>query len=245
MTDTFDPSKALNRRRRKKKRSAFLNCLIAALLMTLLAAAGTIIHYMSSTEAFENALLKNVDYTALGTDEASVRSFARETIHYLSGAQSGWNPQIAVGGFPASQFIPQSFREHMALVRQWVITGKSAMLAVGVIVLIVLARILFSGVSLGGYYLGMALPLAAIGGLGGWAYVDFDGMWSWLHRVFIPDGIFSAAEPIMQLFPLEMFNDYLAPCGMTFGLMLAVILLLPLALAPLAKVVLLRRTGQR
>ena len=45
-------------------------------------------------------------------DEDSVRSFADETILFLTDAQDSWEPSITVAGFPASRFIPQSFRDH-------------------------------------------------------------------------------------------------------------------------------------
>ena len=48
-----------------------------------------------------------------------------------------------------------------------------------------------------------------------WAAVDFRSFWMVLHKVFIRGGIFPYGEPIMQLFPLELFFQYIAPvCGM-------------------------------
>lgn len=242
----FQPADALRRRTRMKRRSAFLTCLMAAALLVALCLTGTLIHYLSQPTRFEQALLKYVDYQSLGTDESSVRSFATETIRYIAGQQPSWEPQITIAGLPASLFIPQSFRTHMAEVRDWVATAKVAVVAGALLALTLLGRAVFGGgrrsFSVGGYYLGTCLPLALIVGLGAWAYVDFGGMWAWLHRVFIPDGIFSAAEPIMQLFPLELFADYLAPCAITFGVATAIVLLLPLPLSRLSSQVARKRS---
>ena len=43
-------------------------------------------------QLFETALLENVDYAVLGMDEDSVRSFADETILFLTDAQDSWEP---------------------------------------------------------------------------------------------------------------------------------------------------------
>lgn len=235
----FQPADALKRRTQLKRRSAFTSCLIAAALLVVLSVTGTLVYYLSQPQSFEQALLKHVDYQRLGTDESSVRSFATETIRYIAGRQESWEPEITVGGLPASSFIPQSFRDHMAQLRRWVATAQAAVIAGLLLALTLLGRAVLGGTrrafSTGGYYLGAFIPLALIAGLGVWAYVDFGGMWAWIHRVFIPDGIFSAAEPIMQLFPLELFADYLAPCAITFGIATGIVLLLPLVLSPLSR----------
>lgn len=242
--DSLDPSKVFSARNLKKRRGAFWTCLIAALLLMLMAAAGAVYLNAVKVDRFEEALLQNVDYASLGTDEMSVRSFARETIFYLTGAQEGWNPQIVVGGFPASSFIPQSFRDHMATVKGWVSSGTSLFLAGAAIVLVLIGRALAgfgrsgkSGFSLKGYYLGAGVPLLLIAGVGLWASLDFNAMWAVLHQTLIPDGIFNAGELVMTLFPESVFFAYLPPIVETFLLFAAVVLLLPAALAPLSALV--------
>ena len=169
----------------KKRRGAFLTSFAAAFLLTLLVLTASLAVTIVDEKRFENALLTHVAYRELGTDEASVRSFADSTIRYLSGAQANWDPQIAIQGMPASAFIPQAFREHMATVRGWVVSARAVVAAAAVAVLGLLGRMLLGGrksgrlaFSLAGYYLGLLLPLGVLGGVGVWAYLDFDGMWA-------------------------------------------------------------------
>ena len=63
-----------------------------------------------------------------------------------------------------------------------------------------------------------------------WALIDFTSFWEMLHRIIIPGGIFAADEPVMQLFPIAMFQNYLMPIAITFLYLMAVILLLPVIL---------------
>ena len=56
---------------------------------------------------------------------------------------------------------------------------------------------------------------------------DFSAMWGWLHRTFIPDGIFPAYEPVMLLFPGSLFAEYLPPVLTAFGLTALAVLGLP------------------
>ena len=64
--------------------------------------------------------------------------------------------------------------------------------------------------SLTGLFCAVGLLLAVLL----WAALDFHSLWMILHRLFIPDGIFSAREPVMQLFPLALFFEYLTPVSM-------------------------------
>lgn len=240
LEDKLDPAKAFSASNLKKKRGAFWTCLIAAFLMVLLAAAGSLAYNMTKVSLFEEGILNHVDLASLGVDESSAKSFAVATIAYLQDTVGTWEPIILVRDHVMP--IPQAFKDHMATVKGWVSAAKGVMLAGLAIVLLLLGRALIgqkggrkSPFSLGGYYLGALIPLLAIAGLGVWATVNFDGLWAWLHTTFIPDGIFNAAEPIMQLFPLQLFAGYLRPVGTTFGVCVAVILALPLLLAPLSQ----------
>ena len=238
----------------QKKSGAFLTCLIAGFLLVALALGAAVYLHAARVDTFETLLLQNLDPQALGTDEGSIRSFARETIFYITGAQETWNPQITVAGLPASGFIPQSFYDHMKTVQSAVKSAQAAFWAGAGIVVALLGYAVIGakkgakkGVkkgtkgggqlsfSLGGYYVGAGVALLLILGIGLWSYLDFQGFWAVLHQYLIPDGIFSAAEPIMQLFPLEMFAGYLEPVFMTFGLFAVGILLLPLILFPVSK----------
>ena len=128
----------------------------------------------------------------------------------------------------------------MAKVKSWVQSAKPILLAGFAIALLGLGLVMLGvkrgkigSFSLGGYFLGMALPIALLAGVGLWGILNFDGLWSWIHRTLIPDGIFSVNDEIMRLFPLEMFASYLRPVGVTFGIGVAVIVALPFALSPL------------
>lgn len=241
--DSLNPSKLFTKANLKKKRGAFWTCFIAAFILVLLVTVAAVYMHVVDVGMFETALLENVNYQAIGTDEASIRSFAKETIHFLSDQQDSWNPQISVGGFPAGSFIPQSFRTHMQTVKDAVSAATSVFLGGAAIVLVLLLRALTSGTrrrhgfSAGGYYLGMLIPLLAIAGVVLWAVLDFDSMWMMLHRALIPDGIFPAGELVMQLFPVSLFEAYLPPIVTSFLLFMAVVALLPLVLAPLSNAI--------
>ena len=246
LRNQIDIQKMFSEQNLEKKRNAFWTCLIAAFLLMVLALGTAVFYNASKVEIFENALMNNVDSEltqALGLDEASLKDFARATIFYLNGAEDVWTPRIVVGGFAVSQFIPQSFRDHMATVKGWFSSATAVLLAGAGVVLALLGRALIgrkgskkSSFSLGGYYLGALVPLAVIGGISLWGVLNFDSLWNLLHRTLIPDGIFDIiTTPIMQLFPVGLFAAYLQPVAVTFGLLAAAALILPLILAPLSK----------
>ena len=229
------------------KLPVFWRCLLAGFLLIALAFGFAVYSHATKADTFERLLVENVDYHSLGTDENSVRSFAQETMHYLTGEQEGWNPQITVGGFPAGSFIPQSFHDHMETVKNGFSAAKNVFWAgLG------LAGALFLGGLLGrpghrfsrsGYYAGAGAALAMIAAIGLWAYFDFDSLWQLLHRYFIPDGIFSATEQIMQFFPVALFAGYLPPVMLTFGLLALAALALPLAEKSLRQITASKRKG--
>lgn len=227
----------------KKKRGAFWTCFIAACILMLLVTVAAVYIHIVDVNMFETALLENVPYQSLGIDEESVRSFSKETIYFLADQQDSWNPQITIAGFPAGSFIPESFRTHMQTVKDAVSAATSVFLGGAAIVLLLLLRAMTSGTrvrkgfSVGGYYLGAAIPILVIVGVGVWAYVDFDSMWMILHKTLIPDGIFPAGELVMQLFPVTLFEAYLSPVITSFAIFTAVVLLLPPLLAPISNMI--------
>lgn len=228
-----------NDRAAQPRRGAFGRCFIASFLLVLMAAAASVYLNAVDRQLFETTLLENVDYAVLGMDEDSVRSFADETILFLTDAQDSWEPSITVAGFPASRFIPQSFRDHMVTVKGWVSAATSVFLCGTVAAVALLAWALATsgrrgGFSTQGYYAGTILPLLLIAGVGLWASLDFGGMWEMLHRTLIPDGIFPADELVMQLFPETLFSAYLPPVLLMLVLMLAAVLVLPLILSPVS-----------
>lgn len=228
-----------NDRAAQPRCGAFGRCFIASFLLVLMAAAASVYLNAVDRQLFETTLLENVDYAVLGMDEDSVRSFADETILFLTDAQDSWEPSITVAGFPASRFIPQSFRDHMVTVKGWVSAATSVFLCGAAAVIALLAWALATsgrrgGFSTQGYYAGTIVPLLLIAGVGLWASLDFGGMWEMLHRTFIPDGIFPADELVMRLFPETLFSAYLPPVLLMLVLMLAAVLVLPLILSPVS-----------
>ena len=228
-----------NDRAAQPRRGAFGRCFIASFLLVLMAAAASVYLNAVDRQLFDTALLENVDYAVLGMDEDSVRSFADETILFLTDAQDSWEPSITVAGFPASRFIPQDFRDHMVTVKGWVSAATSVFLCGAAAVIALLAWALATsgrrgGFSTQGYYAGTIVPLLLIAGVGLWASLDFGGMWEMLHRTLIPDGIFPADELVMRLFPETLFSAYLPPVLLMLVLMLAAVLVLPLILSPVS-----------
>ena len=220
-------------------RLAAVCCFLASLILTLVASAASVYFNAVDRQLFTNALLNNVDYTALGMDESSMRSFADETIRFLTDEQDSWEPQIVVAGFPASRFIPQAFRDHMVTVKGWVSAAVTLLLTGCALVAALLACALVGAGKGGGfrsraYYAGVVPPVLLVGGVALWARLDFNGMWALLHRTLIPDGIFPADELVMRLFPETLFSAYLPPVLLLLGLMLAAVLVLPLILSPIS-----------
>jgi len=139
-----------------------------------------------------------VNSQAVGMSESALTAFARETMGYLRGERDVWEPQTPFA-------IPESFADHMAEVRGWVNVLKIA-LPIG---LLLCTAGLWLGRDLRAARNGMLCMLGLIAAVLLWAVMDFNSLWMVIHRVLIPGGIFPAGEPVMQLFPLELFFNYL------------------------------------
>lgn len=220
-------------------RSARFASFAAALLLMLLALAAAVFINAANVGLLQQAVDRYVVAPGI-LSQPDGHAFATDTLAYLSGATAVWNPTFTTGDHRLA--VPDAFRAHMANVRQWVRVATVALPLAAAVALLLLALAVTGGLgkrkrrfSLPGYYTGAAVPLVLAGGLVLWASIGFDGMWAWLHRTFISDGIFSAGEEIMRLFPLQMFSSYLPPVAVTFGLLTAAVLLLPLALRPLSQ----------
>ena len=147
---------------------------------------------------FEKAVLNTVNPQAVGMSESDLTAFARETMGYLRGEKDAWQPQTPFA-------IPESFVAHMAEVRGWVDVLKIA-LPLGALVA---AAGLWFGRDLRAARNGVLCMLGLMAAVLLWAAVDFNSLWMVIHRVLIPGGIFPAGEPVMQLFPLNLFFGYL------------------------------------
>lgn len=167
-------------------------------------------------------------------------AFAQATIRYLTGQNADWNPTVTVGDHTVQ--ISDAFRAHMANVKRWMHYAQLLLPAAAVVLLLWLCWLILSGsgvgrrrFSMGGYVTGVSLPLWMAVGIGAWALLDFNGLWGWIHRIAIPDGIFSIQDEIMQLFPVEVFSSYLQPVAITFGLCVFGLLALPAVLVWLTR----------
>ena len=226
----------MNQRTANRKRiyasffSGFL-LVIIALIFTL---------YMNFTNAprFEEIIVSNVDLYAFGINDDMLRSFARDTIAFLSDQVEMWSPNLSFMNVSLSQLIPPSFYAHMQKVKDDIFFFKIVGYTLFVLTLFLLYRAFFSTRNLlfsaRAYYIGTLVVLLLFVGIGAWAYFDFSSFWSVLHKVFIPDGIFAGAEPIMKFFPITVFQAYFFSIMNMFLLLAGGILLMPLLLYPLS-----------
>lgn len=197
----------------------------AGLLLTLGAILFSVLAPALSESRFERALLANVD-AAAGISEQELSRFASDTIGYIGGAASEWSPRVSVGGAPMP--VPAAFTAHMARVRAGVALAKGLCVgcfALGLALLVLCAVRARRGSRFPrcAYLWGVALPLCGTLALCAWAAIDFGGFWGWLHYTFIPDGVFAFDEPIMRLFPLSLFADYIAPVAALLALSLCAV----------------------
>ncbi len=237
--DKLDPGKVFSEGNLKKKRGAFLTCLIAGLLLMLLALGASIAYNATRVDLLKQGMQTYVVEPGI-VSESDATAFVNDTLDYLTGIKSVWEPAVTIGDHRVG--VPDAFKAHMATVKGWVDSAKGVLLAVAAIALLLLGRAMIGTkgakkgpFSVGGYYLGAGVPLLLVAGVGLWGYLNFDGLWGWVHQAFIPDGIFAAGEEIMKLFPVELFSGYLLPVGTTFAIGAGIVLALPLLLWPLSK----------
>ena len=237
--DKVNPGKVFSEGNLKKQRNAFWTCFLAALLLVLLSLAGSIAYNATKVSLLKEGVDRTVVASGL-ISQSDADAFVTDTLDYLTGVKTVWEPAITVGDHRIG--VPEAFKTHMATVKGWVESAKAVLLTGAAIVLLLLGRALIgtkgrkgSKFSVGGYYLGAAVPLALIAGVGVWGALDFEGLWGWIHQTLIPDGIFGVSEEIMKMFPVELFAGYLQPVGVTFAICVAVVLALPVVLIPLGK----------
>ena len=208
------------------KRTGAALCLIGALCWMLAGLAGTVVGVLTSEGRFERALLRQVPWEALGIPQEELRAFAGETMRYFRGETDRWEPEVTAASGPI--VISEAFTRHMETVRNGIRTARALAIAGAILGTALMALAVWKKrFSLAGYELGASLPLMLAAILGLWAAADFSAMWGWLHRTFIPDGIFPAYEPVMLLFPGSLFAEYLPPVLTAFGLAALAVLGLP------------------
>ena len=191
-----------------KRTLSFLAGLMLAVLAVL---AGVAIPALQA-ERFERAVLNTVKPEAVGMSESDLTAFARETMLYLRGEKQMWEPQTPFA-------IPESFAEHMAEVRGWVDALKVLLPAGGALAVLAL----WLGRNGHAARAGMLCLLGLLAAVLLWAVMDFNSLWMVIHRVLIPGGIFPAGEPVMQLFPLELFFSYVEAAAWRFAVYLFIL----------------------
>ena len=184
--------------------------LVLALTMVLISIAGP----ATRTGLFVRALVSEVDQHAAGVTDEQLTAFGEETMRYLRSEKDAWEPLIPAEG------IPQSFRDHMAEVRGWV-SALPWVIGAGLTVSLLC---LLRGFDRRAFWWGMGAFVWMVGLIVFWALIDFSSLWMVLHRVLIPNGIFSAREPVMRLFPLSLFFRYIPWVLGTLALQLALVL---------------------
>ncbi len=254
-------------RTRKKAHGAFLTCFILGLLLVLLAAVYALYINATDEAVFKEALLHadvgelmNLVMgnnglpaglsagLAFAGDQKEITAdllsrFAKDTIDYLVDNTQEWKPTLTLMGIEMAIPLSEEFLAHMADVKQWVVFGRQAFVGLLVVAGFLLLRVLFSsrkgrsGFSGAGYYIGVFLPVVLVLGVVGWAYFDFEGFWSFLHRYFIPNGVFANGEVVMQIFTTDMFKTFMLPIVKTFIMLLGGIVLLPVVVSPLCNLV--------
>ncbi|MBP3645833.1 MAG: DUF1461 domain-containing protein [Clostridia bacterium] len=169
--------------------------LVLALTMVLISIAGP----ATRTGLFVRALVSEVDQTAAGVTQEQLAAFGEETMRYLRSEKDIWEPQIPAEG------IPHTFRDHMAEVRGW-ISALPWVIGAGIIIAVLC---MLRGFERRAFLWGMGAFVWLVGLIVFWALIDFGSLWMVIHRLLIPNGIFSAREPVMRLFPLSLFFRYI------------------------------------
>ncbi len=185
----------------------------AGLMLALMAVLLSVCVPALQPKRFERAVLNTVNRQAVGMSESDLTAFARDTMSYLRGEKESWQPETPFA-------IPESFTAHMAEVRGWVDALRIA-LPVGVLLG---AACLWLGRDGRAARAGMLALLLLIAAVLLWAVIDFNSLWMVIHRVLIPGGIFPAGEPVMQLFPLNLFFSYVGAVVWRLAGWLAVLL---------------------
>ena len=180
-------------------------CFLSGLLLALSVLLCAVLLPALSESRFEKALLSTVDQQALGMSESDLSAFAEETMRYLKDEKSNWQPDVP---FP----VADAFVVHMAEVKGWV---SAAPWVIGLGLLLGLALLWLGRWQRKPALWGVCALLGIIVCVLVWAAADFQSLWMVLHRVFIPNGIFAYNEPVMQLFPLELFFRYIVPVAVS------------------------------
>ena len=180
-------------------------CFAAGFLMAISVLLCAVLLPALNTGRFEEALLSTVDQQALGMSESDLSAFAEETMRYLKGQKPAWEPDVPF-------HVADAFVIHMEEVKGWV-SAAPWVIGFGLIAGICL-------LGLGGWrrkpaLLGVCALIGLIVCVLIWAAADFRSFWRVLHKLFIPNGIFAAGEPVMQLFPLELFFRYIVPVAVS------------------------------
>ena len=195
-------------------------CFLSGFLLALAVLIWAVMLPAMSTQRFEKALLSTVDQQALGMSMSDLSAFAEETMRYLKDEKPLWQPKVPF-------HVADAFTVHMEEVKGWV---SAAPWGMGLGLMIGLALLWMGKWQRKPALLGVCALIGLIVCVLIWAAADFRSFWMVLHKLFIPGGIFAAGEPVMQLFPLNLFFAYIVPVGLSVmghmaGLMAGIFLL--------------------
>lgn len=201
---------------------------LSGLMLTVSLIIFSLLILLTSTGLFHRALTNSVQWEAMEIPQEDLRAFAEETMEYFRGSKPCWQPVIRTG----SGLLPvaESFTLHMETVKNGIQSALVLACILSSAALLLLAAsflLLPCGFSSKGYLAGLLCPFLLAGAVVIAAMIDFQDLWFWLHQRFIPDGIFSAGEPIMRMFPLSLFFSYIIPLLLLLAAAL-ILLLIPL-----------------
>lgn len=232
---------AHSKRRRISRFLSAIPCFAAAVLLTLSLITGAVLLQIINTDRFHHALQNHVSWESLGIPPENLHAFARETIGYLKNDFSQWKPEVLTA--EGTLYISPGFSSHMETVKLGVNGAfriACLLFSAGIVLLAVHLLIRSGGFSVKGYLMGIALPFLMIAVVFAAAISNFTEFWYWLHTHFIPDGIFSAYEPVMKLFPASLFSSYIFPLLLTLAAVIVLLLLPPV----LYKMMIRKRSNQ-
>ena len=179
-----------------------------------------------SSALFKWAELHYAPYQHVGLTESEAAEFAIHTIGFLNRKMNSWTPSL-----PFS--VPQGFVVHMNEIKEAV---QITDFGVGTLLLVYLIWMYFAlfcteCFQRRFFIVGLCTAIVLLLLILLWALIDFPGFWLILHKYLIPNGIFSASEPIMSLFPVTLFRGYLPSFFLFFLISVCLLIGLPLWLA--------------
>lgn len=166
----------------------------------------------------------NVTQTA-GISEEALRLVTADLIAYMRGTLPALDRQVSIDGTERNAFGLRE-RVHMADVRGLFTNGRKlafAALAIGLLSLFISHR-RRNRRALGiGMLCGLCVWLITLGGLGIWAAVDFEGVFTLFHHISFDNDLWLLdpnTELLIRLMPTGFFIDAVKHIGLRIGAVL-------------------------